>query len=315
MRRSSYRRAAALAAVVAAAFVVAYLTFGPGGPGYEVHAIFQNAGQLVRGDYVQVAGLPAGKVTDLKLTPDGQAELTLHIDAPYAPLRAGTQATVRATGLTGIANRYVSLRLAPATNAKIPDGGTITTADTTSAVDLDQLFNTFDSRTRRALQRFVQGSAGLYAGRTAQARLGWLYLDPFLSTSSQLLGELDRDTPALARFVVANSHLATDVGRARPTSPTWSTGSRPQPARSPCAGASSPTRSPRCRRSCGGRTAPSWTCARHSTTSTRWWRARSRWRASCAPTSRRLGPSSRTPSRRCVELSGIVRRTEPATST
>ena len=211
MRRSTTRRAIALAAVIVAAAVVAYFVFGPKTPGYSVHAIFTNASQLVAGDYVQVAGIPAGKVEDLQLTPDGRAELTLHIDGRYAPLRQGTEATVRATGLTGIANRYVSLRLAPATNPKIPDGGTISSSDTTSAVDLDQLFNTFDSRTRLALQRFVQGSATQYAGKSAQARLGWLYLDPFLSTSSQILGELNRDTPAFERFIVANSKLATDV--------------------------------------------------------------------------------------------------------
>lgn len=211
MRRSTTRRAIAAAAVVTAAFLIAYLVLGPSAPGYRVHAIFENASQLVKGDYVEVAGLPAGQVEQLKLTPDGRADVTLRVDGRYAPLRRGTDATVRATGLTGVANRYVSLRLAPATNPKIPDGGTIDAQHTTSAVDLDQLFSTFDNRTRMALRRFVQGSAQQYSGHEAQARLGWLYLDPLLATSSDMLAELDRDTPMLQRFVTANSRLATDV--------------------------------------------------------------------------------------------------------
>jgi phospholipid/cholesterol/gamma-HCH transport system substrate-binding protein len=213
LRRSTYRRAVAIAAVAAAVVVIAFVIFGSGASPYQVHAIFQNASQIVNGDYVQVAGLPAGKVTNLQLTPDGRADLTLQVDSTYAPLRVGTQAVIRATGLTGVANRYVSLNLAPATNPKIPNGGQLGPTDTTSAVDLDQLFNTFDSKTRRSLQRFIQGNANLYTGQTAAARLGWLYLDPFLSTSSQVLAELDRDTPAFERFVVANSRLATDVAQ------------------------------------------------------------------------------------------------------
>ena len=42
---------------------------------------------------------------------DGQAELTLSIDEDYAPLRRGTLATVRQASLSGVANRYIDLRL------------------------------------------------------------------------------------------------------------------------------------------------------------------------------------------------------------
>src|SRR5439155_27198785 len=176
------RRALAMAGVVAAGVAVAALVLGRGG-GYSVHAVFQNASQIVAGDQVRVGGVPAGSVTDLRLTPDGQAELTLEVGDPYVPVRRGTVATVRATGLAGIANRYVDLRLAPATNARIPDGGTIPAADTRSAVDLDEVLSTFDSPTRNALRGVVRGSAELYSGRSRAANLGWLYLDPAVSTS------------------------------------------------------------------------------------------------------------------------------------
>ena len=62
----------------------------------------------------------------------------------YAPLRQGTQATVRQASLSGVANRYLDLRMAPQSGQKIPDGGVIEQDATTTAVDLDQLFNTLD---------------------------------------------------------------------------------------------------------------------------------------------------------------------------
>ena len=87
------------------------MLLGGGGGGYQVTARFENASQLVKGNLVQVSGVPAGKVEDIKLTPDGQAEITLSVDDEYAPLRRGTLATVRQASLSGVANRYVDLRL------------------------------------------------------------------------------------------------------------------------------------------------------------------------------------------------------------
>ena len=116
------RVAALVAVVIAAAFTVVVLLKGASG-GYTVQARFQNASQLVKGNLVQVSGIRAGTVENIRLTPDGQAELTLNIDEKYAPLRRGTQATVRQASLSGVANRYVDLRLAGAKSPAIPDGG------------------------------------------------------------------------------------------------------------------------------------------------------------------------------------------------
>ncbi len=71
----------------------------------------------------------------------------------------GTIATVRNPSLTSVANRYVDLRLAPGNAPPIPNGGTIGTTYTNSAVDLDELFNTLNPPTRKALQNVIQGSA------------------------------------------------------------------------------------------------------------------------------------------------------------
>jgi len=47
----------------AALAAVGYILLKPGGPNYTIHARFQNASQLVKGDFVQVAGAPIGNIT------------------------------------------------------------------------------------------------------------------------------------------------------------------------------------------------------------------------------------------------------------
>jgi phospholipid/cholesterol/gamma-HCH transport system substrate-binding protein len=204
----------ALVALLAAASLAAVLLLGGGG-GYQVKARFQNASQLVKGNVVQVSGIAAGQVEDIALTPDGQAEVTLAIEDDYAPLRRGTQATVRMASLSGVANRYIDLRLAPHDAQPIADGGVIEQEDTTTAVDLDQLFNTFDEPTRRDLQRLIRGSAAQHAGRGEQMNAGLLYLNPSLAASSRLFRELNRDSELLERFVVSSSRLVTDLADRR----------------------------------------------------------------------------------------------------
>jgi phospholipid/cholesterol/gamma-HCH transport system substrate-binding protein len=208
-------RITALLAILAAAVLAALLLLGSGSGGYTVKARFQNASQLVKGNLVQVSGQSVGKVKTIDLTPDGQAEITMSIDDDHAPLRRGTRAIVRQASLSGIASRYVDLTLPPQSAPRIPDGGVIGQDATTSAVDLDQVFNTFDPDTRKDLQAVLKGSAKQYAGKGQAMNEGLLYLNPSLSASSKLFNELNRDTPLLERFVVASSKLVTDVADRR----------------------------------------------------------------------------------------------------
>ncbi|HKG66310.1 MAG TPA: MlaD family protein [Solirubrobacteraceae bacterium] len=200
---------------MAAAVLAGLLLLGGGSGGYTVKARFQNASQLVKGNLVQVSGQAVGKVQKIDLTPDGQAEITMSIDEDHAPLRRGTRAIVRQASLSGIANRYVDLTLPAQGAPQIPDGGTIGQDATTSAVDLDQVFNTFDPQTRKDLQAVFKGSQKQYKGQGQAMNEGLLYLNPSLSASSKLFNELNRDTPLLERFVVASSKLVTDVADRR----------------------------------------------------------------------------------------------------
>jgi phospholipid/cholesterol/gamma-HCH transport system substrate-binding protein len=214
VRNSTVIGRVAAAAAVAIAIVAVAVILLQGGSSYQVNAVFQNASQIVSGDLVEVAGNSIGIVSNISLTPQGQAQLTLDINGKqYEPLREGTEATVRQTSLSGIANRYVDLRLGPATGAAIKNGGTITTRNTTSAVDLDQLFNTLDAPTRQALQNVIQGSASQYAGQGNAAQAAWVYLNPAIASSSMLFREINRNTGNFTNFIVQTGNLVSDIAQ------------------------------------------------------------------------------------------------------
>jgi phospholipid/cholesterol/gamma-HCH transport system substrate-binding protein len=206
-------RIAAVAVVVAAVVIVAILLFS-GGSDYTVKVQFENAGQLVKGNQVQVGGRPIGTVKDIRLTDDGMAEIEIAIDE-LKPLHEGTTAVIRSTSLSGIANRFVSLDLGPNNAPEIESGGLIRPDKTTSPVDLDQLFNTLDEPTRKGLQDIIQGSAAQYDGKSKEANESIRYFNPALSSSSRLLRELVRDQPVFEAFVTDTADVVTDLAERR----------------------------------------------------------------------------------------------------
>ena len=213
-------RIAAVFAVVAAVVVVAVLLFAGGGGGYTVKARFQNASQLVKGNLVEIGGVKAGTVKKIELTPDGQADITISVSDDYAPLHVGTRATIRQASLSGIANRYVDLTLpgTPKSGAKpqeLGEGSTIGVDNTTTTVEIDQLFNIFNGPTRESVRQLFTNTHRQFAGKTEQQREVFRYLNPALSTSSRLFNELNADTPTLQRFIVDSSELVTALAARR----------------------------------------------------------------------------------------------------
>lgn len=199
-RGSTIARVLAVAALVVAVALVALAMFGQGET-YRVKAVFENAGQLVPGNQVRVSGQPIGTVTEIELDESAQAVISMEIRADLAPLHEGTKAAIRATSLSGIANRYVSLAPGPNNAKEIADGGLIGAEDTSAAVDLDVLFNTLDGKTRQGLRNLIRGSATQYDARGPEAAESVKYFAPFLSSTTRLTAELALDQGVLERFV------------------------------------------------------------------------------------------------------------------
>ncbi|MDX6657001.1 MAG: phospholipid/cholesterol/gamma-HCH transport system substrate-binding protein [Solirubrobacteraceae bacterium] len=207
-------RGVALGALGVAAVVVAVVLLS-GGSQHTYRLLFQNAGQLVKDDDVQVGGRRVGSVRKIELTSDNQAAITIAVDSDFAPLHDGTTAIIRATSLSGVANRYVALTPGPNSNPKLQDGATLGQDKTTAPVDLDQLFNTLDPKTRKGLQQVIQGTAAQYQGQGKNVQQAAKYFSPALSTSSRLVNELDRDSQVFQDFIVNSSKTVTAIASRR----------------------------------------------------------------------------------------------------
>jgi phospholipid/cholesterol/gamma-HCH transport system substrate-binding protein len=198
-------------ALLAGFVLVLVILFG-GGDGRKYHLLFENGGQLVSGNDVLVAGQKIGTVDDVALTDDSEAEVTISVDEP---LHEGTTAVIRATSLSGIANRYVSIAPGPDNTPELADGAQLAGEKTTSPVDLDQLFNTFTPRTRLAFRDFIQGSGAIYDGNAAGARSTYKYFAPGLSATRRLFTELTSDSRAFSQFLVQGSRALGAVAERR----------------------------------------------------------------------------------------------------
>jgi phospholipid/cholesterol/gamma-HCH transport system substrate-binding protein len=207
-------RGLAVVALLAAIAVVAVILMRDGDTTtYRLR--FQDAGQLVKDDDVQVGGRRIGSVRDITLTDDNQAEISIAVNRDFAPLHEGTTATIRATSLSGIANRYIALTPGANSRPKLPGGALLGTDATTSIVDLDALFNTIDPSTRRALQQFIAGNARWYAGRGAQANQAAQYLDPALSSTRRLVDEVVSDQDTFNAFLQTSSRTVSALAQRR----------------------------------------------------------------------------------------------------
>ena len=96
--------------VVVAASVVAISLVRKGQPTYKVRAIFDNAGFVIPGEDVKVAGVKVGSIDSLDITKDYKAAVVLKITDPgYQDFRQDAHCIVRPQSLIG--ERFVECEL------------------------------------------------------------------------------------------------------------------------------------------------------------------------------------------------------------
>jgi phospholipid/cholesterol/gamma-HCH transport system substrate-binding protein len=200
-------RAAAIGGIAIVVIVLLVILFSGGGE-HKYTLLFQNASQLVPDNQVLIGGQAVGTVESIGLTDDNLAEVKISSEQE---LHEGTTAVIRATSLSGVANHYVSISPGPNNRPALEEGATLGLSSTTTPADLDQFFNTFPPAVRRGLEKFIQGSSSVYAGRGADANRAYKYFGPGLNRTNAFVGELNSDEKLFERFVVATSKLSTAI--------------------------------------------------------------------------------------------------------
>lgn len=203
-------RALAVGALALVVLIVAYLVFVTEG-GATYHLEMNEAGQLVKGDQVQVGGVPVGSVTNIELTRDFKARITIHVGSSLTPLHEGTISEVRVPSLTGVANRYVALTPGPNNRPALPAGATLPASETREVVDLDQLFDMLNAPTRKGLQELIQGSAEQYAGAGPDLGEATEYFAPSFAAIDHFFAELVRDQHTFTSFLVETAKALTTI--------------------------------------------------------------------------------------------------------
>jgi phospholipid/cholesterol/gamma-HCH transport system substrate-binding protein len=184
-----------------------WTTFGGPVPlkpeGYRVKVPFSEATQLAQEADVRISNVSVGKVKSIDLADSGPnrdlAVATIEIDTPYAPIPADTRAMLRQKTLLG--ETYVELTQGDRDGPKVPEGGTLPKAQVQPAVQLDEIFRTFDAKTRAAFQTWMQQLAIASAGRGADLSAAIANLEPFAQDANRVLRVLDTQQGAVQQLV------------------------------------------------------------------------------------------------------------------
>lgn len=108
--------------------------------GFEISARFDSATGLRTGADVELAGVPVGRVTGIRLDPDPmrtQAIVDMKLDRDLH-LSDDTMASIKTSGLIG--DKYISLSRG-GSETELKSGGTIT--ETESPMDLESLISKY----------------------------------------------------------------------------------------------------------------------------------------------------------------------------
>ncbi|HKO37963.1 MAG TPA: MlaD family protein [Solirubrobacterales bacterium] len=180
-----------------------WVTFGGPTPfrakTYEVKIPFNEATQLAEQSDVRISGVNVGKVQKIELSPDGdQAWATTAIDAQYAPLPEDTRAILRTKTLLG--ETYIELSPGDRQGAELEDGGVLPEANIAESVQLDEIFRTFDARTRAAFQEWMQESAVSITGQGQNLSYAIGGLEPTFTEFDRLFRVLDSQRLAVGQL-------------------------------------------------------------------------------------------------------------------
>src|SRR4051812_28524340 len=179
-----------------------WLSFGGPVPlkpkGYQVQVAFPEATTLATEADVRIAGVSVGKVRKLDVDPGANRTLaTLELDPQFAPLHQDARAILRQKTLLG--ETYVELT--PGHGANIPEGGKLANSQVADTVQLDEIFDSLDPRTRASFQGWQQELAKGISGHGQDLNDALGTLPGFASDATDVLAVLDSQQGALGRLV------------------------------------------------------------------------------------------------------------------
>jgi virulence factor Mce-like protein len=195
-------------------------------PTKELKVDIANGSNLVIGNDVREGGYRIGLVSSMKpirlVNGVTVAQLTLKLNEANGSIPVDSTATIMPRSVLGL--KYVALTVGTSKQT-FPDGGTMPITQTSVPVQFDDIFKTFDPKTRSAIQTNLRGYGNAVAGRgsalndtiaSLPALFGYLrpvaqYLSDPRTQLTRFLNSLNRFMGTVAPVAQINAQLFTDM--------------------------------------------------------------------------------------------------------
>ena len=195
---------------------------------YFVRAEFDNASTVVPGEDVKVAGVPVGVVTDMNVTDENKAAVTLRIDNPgFTPWKEDASCTIGSQGLIG--EKFVECQ--PGSSGAEPlerieegDGEgerLLPVENTSSPVDLDLINNIMRRPYRERFSILLNEFGTGLAGRGAELNEVIHRANPALRETDEVLKILADQNRDLARLAENSDRVLGPLARERERFADW----------------------------------------------------------------------------------------------
>jgi phospholipid/cholesterol/gamma-HCH transport system substrate-binding protein len=215
--------------LVTAVFVlVVFLATREGEQPYQVRAIFDNAGFVIAGEDVKIAGVKVGKVASLDVTDDFKAAVVLEISEPgYQDFRRDASCIVRPQNLIG--ERFVECKPTqprasssePPPELRVIDRGPgegqrlLPVTNTMQSVDIDLIGNTMREPERERLSLILNELGTGLAGRGKDLNEVIRRANPALQETDKVLAILAEQNTQLAQLATNSDTILAPLARDR----------------------------------------------------------------------------------------------------
>ena len=189
---------------------------------YYVRAIFDNASTIVPGEDVKIAGVPVGVISDMDVTDEKRAAVTLRIDNEnFIPWKADASCTIGAQGLIG--EKFVECEPgstdAPALR-RIREGDgegerLLPVENTSSPVDIDLINNIMRLPYRQRLSILLSEFGTALAGRGEELNEVIHRANPALRETDEVLKILADQNRELAQLARNSDEVLGPLARER----------------------------------------------------------------------------------------------------
>jgi virulence factor Mce-like protein len=181
-----------------AACLYLWMAFGGSSPmkpkGYRLQVAFPESTQLANQSDVRISGVSVGKVIRLQPAGRNRTKATIELRRKYAPIPRDTKAILRVKSLLG--ETFVELSPGNRRGPTVADGGSLPDAAVSPTVEIDEIFSTFDARTRAAFRTWMQSQAAAVQGRGADINAFFGQLPGFTQKFDDLFAVLDAQQAA-----------------------------------------------------------------------------------------------------------------------